>query len=225
MEALKGAAKYDGHPDGGLEGFYQKGGRAAQGCLWRWDGNPNEKPKVMETGIAGSNGMAWKGDGTKMFYNDSVAQKTWVYDFDLATGEIKNRETLIHRIEGAGENDGMVIDTNDNLWVALWRYYSVICFDGSTGAALLKIEIPAKLITCPVWGGPDFKTLFVTTATFGFDGDKGQAVTKDGEKDEGGHLFAWRPEEHGLIGVGGREKGVFKIQDKVGQVGSSGSRL
>jgi sugar lactone lactonase YvrE len=57
---------------------------------------------------------------SKVYLDDSMGQKTYAYDFDLETGGISNKRVLIDFSGTCGEPDGMVIDSENNLWIAVY---------------------------------------------------------------------------------------------------------
>lgn len=120
-----------------------------------------------ETGIFISNGITWTSDAKTMYYIDSPTRKVDAYDFDNSTGEISNRRTAIAIPEGMGYPDGMSIDADDNLWIAMWDGWGVAKFDPRTGEFLEKIELPVANVTACAFGGDDLKDLYITTARKG----------------------------------------------------------
>ena len=67
-----------------------------------------------------SNGIGWSPDGGTMYYIDSMAYRVDAFDFDLATGAISERRPLIVIERGAGIPDGLAVDDEGGIWVALW---------------------------------------------------------------------------------------------------------
>ena len=63
----------------------------------------------------------------------------------------------------------MTVDSVGNLWVALWGGSAVVCLDPKTGQQLDKIELSAPNVTSCAFGGPDMKTLVITTAREGLN--------------------------------------------------------
>lgn len=58
------------------------------------------------------------------------------------------------------------------------------------GSLLKTIRFPAKLITCPTWGGRGNDILFITSA---------QPLPEDAAPgDEGGHVFRYKTELKGM---------------------------
>lgn len=65
--------------------------------------------------------------------------------------------------------DGMVVDLNGHLWVASWNGKSIIKIDGGTGKLVEKVEIPVSNVTSVCFGGSNYESLYVTTASVGLD--------------------------------------------------------
>jgi len=114
--------------------------------------------------------------------NDSVGQKSYAFDFDLETGNISNKRLIIDFRGTSGEPDGLVVDVEGNIWIAVYGSHRVMKFD-PTGKHLKDIEFSGKNMTCPTWGGKDLNILFITSATDGILG------VQDG--DEGGNMFKY----------------------------------
>lgn len=112
-----------------------------------------------------SNGIAWSADGLKMYYIDTPTGEIVQYDFDANSGNISNRELILKIAEEDGYPDGMTIDSEGLLWVALWDGFAVIRVDPSNGNIVQKINIPAPKVTSCAFGGPDLDQLYVTTAS------------------------------------------------------------
>jgi sugar lactone lactonase YvrE len=113
------------------------------------------------------NGTDWSLDNKLMYFIDSPARTIGVYDFDLATAELKLRNQI--PIELPGIPDGMTIDAEGNLWVALWDGAAVIQL-ATNGTILQQIKLPVSKVTSCAFGGRDFTKLFITTA--GADGSE-----------------------------------------------------
>ncbi len=140
------------------------------GSLYRVDASRRVSRMVKNVSI--SNGLAWSHDGHTMFYIDSPTRRVDAFDFDLQSGDIANRRTVIEIADGFP--DGMCIDAAGNLWVALWGGWGVACFDPHTGARLAKIEVPVEAVTSCCFGGEAWDELFITTASRDLDA-KGRA--------------------------------------------------
>lgn len=118
----------------------------------------------MLDGISISNGIVWTSDKRTMYFNDTPTQSVQAFDYDDATGNISNRRVVIRMPEGDGSPDGMTIDAEDKLWVAMWGAGSVNRYDPISGNLLQKVNVPSPLTSSCALGGADLKTLYITTA-------------------------------------------------------------
>jgi len=115
-------------------------------------------------GVTVSNGIAWTQDQRTMYYVDSPTRRIEAFDFDAAAGVLANRRTVFSFPDGLGNPDGMTIDVDDNLWVAMWGGWSVCAVDPRAGVLLSKIELPCSNVTSCAFGGPELRDLYITTA-------------------------------------------------------------
>ena len=133
------------------------------GGLYRLD-RDGSVARVLE-GVTISNGLAWSGDGTTLYYIDTPTRRVDAFAYDAARGEIGKRRTVIEIPSDAGAPDGMAIDVEDGLWVALWgggvlhRYV-----DGRLDRV---IALPVSQPTSCAFGGPDLDELYITSARTG----------------------------------------------------------
>lgn len=109
------------------------------------------------------NGMAWSADGKTFFHIDTATQKIDAYDVEKGI-QLKNRRTAAAFTADEGAPDGMCIDADGNLWVALWGGHCVVCLDPESGKRLDKIDLPDQFVSCCTFGGDNMQTLFVTSA-------------------------------------------------------------
>lgn len=115
---------------------------------------------IQETKLG--NGLAWNKDNTKFYFNDSIEHKVFIYDYDINTGLISNRKVLA---EIDGIPDGMTIDDNDNLFIAIWGGNRIEVRDNISGKILDIINIPTKLVTSCTFSGENYDELIITTAS------------------------------------------------------------
>jgi sugar lactone lactonase YvrE len=132
------------------------------GALYRLDADSTLHKMVENVSI--SNGIVWSLDKTKMYYIDTPTQKVVVYDYNNKTGEIKNKNTAVEIPKEMGSPDGMTIDSEGNLWIALWGGSAVGCWNPVSGKLLQTIDVPAKNVTSCSFGDEDLGTLYITTA-------------------------------------------------------------
>ena len=133
-----------------------------------------------------SNGLGWSPDGRQMYYIDSVTQGVDVFDFDPADGSLGERRRLITIPPGEGLPDGMTVDAEGGLWIALHGSGSIRRYlpDGRVDRV---VRVPPKMVTCCAFGGPDLTDLYITTMCLGLseDGLRAQPLA--------GALFRCRP--------------------------------
>lgn len=119
------------------------------------------------TDITCSNGMAWSPDHQLFYYIDSPTREVTAFSYDKATGTISNKRTIIQIPETQGMPDGMTIDDEGMLWVAVWGGSSVIRYDPFSGKCLSKIQLPVVNVTSCTFGGENLEDLYITTAMTG----------------------------------------------------------
>jgi sugar lactone lactonase YvrE len=143
-------------------------GHGVEGNLYIYDPH-NGDIRIRVEGTKISNGMAWNSDKKKFYFSDSAEHGVFVFDYDEESGEIKNRKMLFP-IEN-GVPDGMTIDSEDNLWVAVWGGNRIEKRSGKTGELLDTINVPAKQVSSCCFGDADMKTLYITSAGVGQSGE------------------------------------------------------
>ena len=146
-------------------GTMEKAEDQATGALYCLSGTGDCSRK--QTGIFISNGITWTRDRQTMYYIDSPTRKVDAFDFDVASGDLANRRTVIEIPEGLGYPDGMAIDCNDHLWVAMWGGWCVAKFDPQSGELLEKIDLPVANVTACAFAGDNLDELYITTARKG----------------------------------------------------------
>ncbi|KAL7633389.1 UNVERIFIED_CONTAM: hypothetical protein RMT77_016260 [Armadillidium vulgare] len=117
-----------------------------------------------------SNGLAWSKDNKTLYYIDTLELRVDAFDYSFETGDITNRRPVFEyksHAEVRGFPDGMCIDENDNLWVACYEGSQILNIDPKEGKLLRILDMPVRDITSCCWGGPDYSTLFVTSAGMG----------------------------------------------------------
>jgi sugar lactone lactonase YvrE len=131
------------------------------GALYRLD--PDGSVHTMLTGVTISNGIGWSPDDTLMYYVDTPTRRIDVFDWDAEAGAIANRRPLVELEPGAGDPDGLVVDEDGCIWVALWDGFAVRRY-GPDGELLGSVSLPAGRVTKAAFGGADLDELYVTTA-------------------------------------------------------------
>ncbi|MFH5833990.1 SMP-30/gluconolactonase/LRE family protein [Halalkalibaculum sp. DA384] len=110
------------------------------------------------------NGMAWDTGLEAFYFIDSPDRTIYSFDFDEHTAEIDNRSVVLELDHPDALPDGMTIDTEGNLWVALYNGFKVICIDPGNGNTLYEVELPVPQVTSCTFGGDQLDELYITTA-------------------------------------------------------------
>jgi sugar lactone lactonase YvrE len=120
------------------------------------------------TGLTISNGIGWSPDGSTMYLNDSGTRRLEAFRFEGGSGDIDGRRVLVEIPERGVAPDGLTVDEEGGIWVALWGGGAVNRY-APDGSLLVSLELPVERPTSCVFGGPDRSTLFVTSAREGLD--------------------------------------------------------
>ena len=115
--------------------------------------------------VTNSNGICWNATASLMYYIDTPTKKVLTYPFDNTTGNLGTPTELIDT-EAAGiegSPDGMTIDVDGNLWIAMCHGGAVIQVDTQAGSIVRKSSFPCVETTACTFGGAHYDRLFVTT--------------------------------------------------------------
>jgi sugar lactone lactonase YvrE len=133
----------------------------AAGALYRLD--PDLSVTRLLTGVGISNGIGWSPDERLMYYIDSHAHRVDVFDYDPATGEIDGRRPFAAVGDGGVVPDGLTVDADGGVWVAVWGGYAVLHHDPA-GKVTGSVDVPAARVSSCVFGAPGLDRLYITTA-------------------------------------------------------------
>ena len=111
-----------------------------------------------------SNGLGWSPDGGTMYYVDSLTFRIDAFDFDPATGEISGRRQWVAIEPGAGTPDGLAVDDDGGVWLALWGGAAIRRYS-TDGALDHVLAVPTDNVTACCFGGDDGRSLYITTAS------------------------------------------------------------
>jgi sugar lactone lactonase YvrE len=164
------------------------------GSLYRLD--PDERAHRVLADVTVSNGIDWSLDGRTMYYADTGTQRIDVFDFEPETGAIANRRPFVHIAREDGQPDGLTVDAEGCVWVALWEGSAVHRYT-SDGNLDRIICLPVTHPTSCAFGGPDLCDLYITTAAVAL------SAAERAKQPHAGGLFHVRP------GVTGRPAHVF----------------
>lgn len=132
------------------------------GSLYRVDRLLNVSRQVPQLTIP--NGLVFSADHQWMYHIDSPTGQVKAYRYNSATGDIQFDRIAITLPQGKGGPDGMTLDAEGMLWVAHWGGYGVYRYDPQTGKNIGHVAVPAPHVSCCVFGGKNFDTLYITTA-------------------------------------------------------------
>lgn len=110
-----------------------------------------------------SNGLAWNTPGTQAYYIDTP-QRT----IERTDPTLTHREPLVQFTADQGWPDGLCLDAEDGLWVALNGGNAVHRYDAH-GALTDVITVEASGVTACTFGGHDLSTLYITTSRENLD--------------------------------------------------------
>ena len=135
--------------------------RRGAGALYRLD--PDGIVRCILRGVTISNGLDWSDDGATMYFIDSPTRSIDVFDVDAASGDVRNRRSFVRIPPGDGVPDGMTLDADGCVWVALWGGGAVHRYspDGERAAV---VRVPTGYPTSCAFGGADYGDLYITTA-------------------------------------------------------------
>lgn len=132
---------------------------AGGGEVYRMNSDGSTEPLFGDVTI--SNGLGFTADGRMMYYVDSRTRRVDVFDF--TGGHLSSRRPFVTIAEGAGSPDGLWVDEQDGVWVALFNGAAVNHYN-SAGRLQDVIELPVRQVTSCTLGGPNLDTLFITTS-------------------------------------------------------------
>jgi len=171
-------------------------GRTPEALLYRMDGDRSIHQMLDYVFI--SNGITWSLDKTTMYYIDTPTRSVQAFDYDNNSGSIKNGRIIVRIPENAGFPDGMTIDIEGNLWIALWGGFAVVKYNPESGQHLLSVKVEAPNVSSCAFGGKNLDILYITTA-------RSELSTEDLKRFPlSGNVFAVKP------GVAGLRPNFFK---------------
>ena len=135
--------------------------RAPEGTLYRLQGRGQLVPVLHGIGIP--NSLAWSPDGATMYFADSLTHGIDAYDFDIASGT-PAQARVFARSTPPGFPDGATVDADGFVWSAQFKASQVVRY-APDGRVDRVITLPVDKPTAVAFGGPDLRTLYITTAS------------------------------------------------------------
>jgi sugar lactone lactonase YvrE len=140
------------------------------GSLYVMD-NRLEVTKQLD-GLTISNGIVWSLDHKYMYYIDTPTREIWSFRYDLESGKIWDKKVALSIPEEDGYPDGMTIDEDGMLWIALYGGWKVAQYNPLDGMKLKEIQLPVSNVTSCAFGGENLDELYITTARLGLGRDE-----------------------------------------------------
>jgi sugar lactone lactonase YvrE len=110
-----------------------------------------------------SNGLAWSSDGATMYHADTPTHRIDAFDYDADAGRPGARRTLAQFHGETDRPDGGAVDRDGCYWSAFYRAGKLVRI-APDGHVIAEFAVPAMCPTMCAFGGPDLRTVFVTTA-------------------------------------------------------------
>jgi sugar lactone lactonase YvrE len=131
--------------------------------LYMLDVNGDLSLKV--PGVTNSNGICWNAKADRMYYIDTPTKEIWAFPFNNQLSELGEKQVVFNTEDAGldGSPDGMTIDADGMLWVAMCHGGAVLRIDPNNGSLLQKIDFPCVETTACAFGGDKLERLFVTT--------------------------------------------------------------
>jgi len=162
------------------------------GSLYRMETDRRWRRVLSDVTI--SNGLGWSPAGTTMYFVDSGESAVDAFAFDPVTGVATNRRRLIEFGQGEGMPDGLTVDADGHLWVAMFGAGLVRRFS-PRGVPSGQVRLPVSQVTSVAFGGSALDTLFVTSAAYRL------TPARLAEEPLAGATFCCRPGPTGLPAV------------------------
>lgn len=132
------------------------------GQLWRVD--QDGTTTLLETGMGTTNGIEVSPDGSRLYVNESVQRRIWLYDLHADGSVTGKREFTSFDEHGL---DGMRCDEDGDLWVARYERGTIARFSPD-GVLRREVQLTTGVqCTNLAFGGPDGRTVHVTVADHG----------------------------------------------------------
>ena len=137
-----------------------------QGALWQLD--PQKGGRLLAAHALVGNGLAFSPDDRFMYWSDSRRHRVFRFEYDIETGSAWNQRLWLESDDSQGRPDGAAVDVDGCYWSARFRGSRVIRFTPD-GRIDREIRLPVSQVTMCAFGGPDLRTLYITTARENLD--------------------------------------------------------
>ena len=160
----EGGCDPDGRFYGGSMAYDKRPGGGSLYCL-----DADREVTVVLEEVTISNGLDWSPDGSVAYYIDTLTYEVSVFDYDTERG-LTGRSTFVEFQADGGGPDGLVVDSEGGVWVALFGGGAVHRYN-TAGELDEVIEVEARQVTACTFGGPELDRLYITTSRENLDPD------------------------------------------------------
>lgn len=159
------------------------------GAVYRYHGGKLDR---LIADISIPNAICFSPDGRRAYFSDTPTKRILTCETDPETGLPQGEWTLFADVsDHRGYPDGAVVDSKGYLWCARWGG-SCVVRHAPDGTVDRIVELPVSQVTCPAFGGPDYRTLFITSA------NKTLSAEQLAQEPHAGSVFAIEVEVPGL---------------------------
>lgn len=166
-------------PDGLLLAGSLAAGSEPDAALHLIDGDLGIRTLIPNVGC--SNGIDFSPSGDLAYYVDTATGR--IDRLRIAGGILLERNEFLRVPPEVGVPDGLTVDAEGTIWVALWAGSAVHGY-APDGTHVATIEVDARQVSACTFGGDDLRTLYITTSRQGL---------APGEDPHAGSVFAVRP--------------------------------
>ncbi len=137
-----------------------------RGALHRLELDGSTTPVLENLTI--SNGLAFSTDGASAVFVDSPTQQVRRYRLPEDDGPWRDYDVIVEIDPETGTPDGLCVDVDGGIWVALWNGSAVHRYSVE-GELTDVVTLSTPQVTACTLGGPDGRTLFITTSANGIN--------------------------------------------------------
>jgi len=127
-------------------------------------------PRQVLDGLTFPNGFDWSPDGATLYVAESHARRVSRFPFDARRAQLGAREPFVELDGDDGLPDGLTVDADGGVWVAIWGAGEVRRYSPA-GELTATVSCPVSNTSSCAFGGPGYRTLYITSAREGLDAD------------------------------------------------------